>query len=162
MKKLFQWACDREKDHRLSILQQVGLFKGLRRNLLMKLLVDLVEKEYQQGDVIFSEGDPGKALYIILDGSVEIVKRCGSEDKVLVTLSAGSFFGELALIQESSRAVTARAETAAEVVMLARRDFLALLDLDPRVAAKITLAIARLLAMRVKAYSGRLREILLS
>ena len=43
-----------------------------------------------------------------------------------------------------------------------RADFLALLDLDPRVAAKITLAIARLLAMRVKAYSGRLREILLS
>jgi len=46
--------------------------------------------------------------------------------------------------------------------MLSRKDFLALLDLDPRVAAKVTLSIARLLAMRVKAYSNKLREHLLS
>jgi len=44
----------------------------------------------------------------------------------------GEFFGEIALIQESSRAVNARAETAAELIMLSRKDFLALIDLDPR------------------------------
>jgi hypothetical protein len=46
--------------------------------------------------------------------------------------------------------------------MMTRKDFQALIDLDPRVAAKLTLAIARLLAMRVKAYGNKLRDILLS
>ena len=80
----------------------------------------------------------------------------------LLELGPGEFFGEIALIQESSRAVNARAETAVEIVMLSRKDFLALIDLDPRVAARITLAIARLLAMRVKAYGNRLRDVLLT
>lgn len=84
------------------------------------------------------------------------------EEVGLLRLGPGEFFGEIALIQESSRAVTARAETAVDILMLTRKDFQALLDLDPRVAAKITLTIARLLAMRVKAYSGKLREALLS
>jgi CRP-like cAMP-binding protein len=84
------------------------------------------------------------------------------EEVGLLQLGPGDFFGEIALIQESSRAVTARAETAVELVMLTRRDFLALVDLDPRVASKITLSIARLLAMRVKAYGNKLRELLLS
>ena len=109
VKKLFQWAFDREKDDRLSLLHQVTLFKGLSRNLLMKLRVDLVEKEYQQGDLIFAEGDTGKALYIILNGSVSIAKRCGNENRVLADLSAGSFFGELALIDQVPRFASATA-----------------------------------------------------
>jgi CRP/FNR family cyclic AMP-dependent transcriptional regulator len=84
------------------------------------------------------------------------------EEVGLLQLGPGDFFGEIALIQESSRAVTARSETASEIIMLSRKDFLALMDLDPRVAVKVTLSIARLLAMRVKAYSTKLREHLLS
>jgi CRP-like cAMP-binding protein len=58
--------------------------------------------------------------------------------------------------------VTARAENAVEVLMITRKDFQALIDLEPRIAAKIVLSIARLLAMRVKAYSNKLRDLLLS
>jgi CRP-like cAMP-binding protein len=58
--------------------------------------------------------------------------------------------------------VTARAETAVDILLLTRKDFQALVDLDPRVATKITLSIARLLAMRVKAYGNKLRDLLLS
>jgi CRP-like cAMP-binding protein len=150
MKKLFQWACDREKDHRLSILQQVGLFKGLRRNLLMKLLVDLVEKEYQQGDVIFSEGDPGKALYIILDGSVEIVKRCGSEDKVLVTLSAGSFFGELALIDQMPRFASATAMKKTTMLIMYKSYFDDLIRANNNISSQLLMNLVELLAAYVR------------
>ena len=83
MKKLFIWALDRGKDQRVAILQKVGLFKGLRSRVLMKLLVDLVEKEYPPGEVIFSEGESGKALYIVLAGSVVISKRQNNSEKVL-------------------------------------------------------------------------------
>ena len=147
----------------IELLKKNLLFKGCTSEDFELLSGLIQERQVKPNTTIFSEKMPAEALYIVKSGKIKIsVMESEGEEIGLLELGPGDFFGELALIQESSRAVTARAETAAEVVMLARRDFLALLDLDPRVAAKITLAIARLLAMRVKAYSGRLREILLS
>lgn len=147
----------------IELLKKNLLFKGCTAEDFELLSGLLQERQVKPNTTIFSEKMPAEALYIIKSGKIKISVMEGEGDEVgLLELGPGDFFGEIALIQESSRAVTARAESAAEVVMLTRKDFIALLDLDPRVGAKVTLAIARLLAMRVKAYSGRLREILLS
>lgn len=147
----------------IELLKKNLLFKGCTAEDF-ELIAGLInERQVKPNTTIFSEKMPAEALYIIKSGKIKISVMEGEGDEVgLLELGPGDFFGEIALIQESSRAVTARAESAVEVVMLTRKDFMALLDLDPRVGAKVTLAIARLLAMRVKAYSGRLREILLS
>lgn len=147
----------------VDLLKKNLLFKGCSAEDFELLTGLLQERQVKPNTTIFSEKMPAEALYIIKSGKIKISVMEGEGDEVaLLELGPGEFFGEIALIQESSRAVNARAETTAEVIMLSRKDFLALIDLDPRVAAKITLAIARLLAMRVKAYSGKLREILLS
>jgi len=147
----------------IDLLKKNLLFKGCSAEDFELLTGLLQERQVKPNTTIFSEKMPAEALYIIKSGKIKISVMEGEGDEVgLLELGPGEFFGEIALIQESSRAVNARAETAAELIMLSRKDFLALIDLDPRVAAKITLAIARLLAMRVKAYSGKLREILLS
>jgi len=147
----------------IDLLRKNLLFKGCSAEDFELLTGLLQERQVKPNTTVFSEKMPAEALYIIKSGKIKISVMEGEGDEVgLLELGPGEFFGEIALIQESSRAVNARAETAAEVVMFSRKDFLALIDLDPRVAAKITLAIARLLAMRVKAYSGKLREILLS
>jgi CRP-like cAMP-binding protein len=147
----------------IDLLKKNLLFKGCTQEDF-ELLEGLFQvRQVKQNMTIFSEKMPGEALYIIKSGDVRITIKAGDgEEAGLLQLGPGDFFGEIALIQESSRAVTARAETAVEVVMLTRKDFLALMDLDPRVAAKVTLSIARLLAMRVKAYGSKLRELLLS
>ena len=147
----------------IDLLKKNLLFKGCSAEDFELLTGLLQERQVKPNTTVFSEKMPAEALYIIKSGKIKISVMEGEGDEVgLLELGPGEFFGEIALIQESSRAVNARAETAAELIMLSRKDFLALIDLDPRVAAKITLAIARLLAMRVKAYSGKLREILLS
>ena len=147
----------------IDLLKKNLLFKGCSTEDFDLLSGLFQERQVKPNTTIFSEKMPAEALYIIKSGKIRISVMEGEGTEIgLLELGPGEFFGEIALIQESSRAVNARAETAAEVVMLSRRDFLALIDLDPRVAAKITLSIARLLAMRVKAYSGKLREILLS
>jgi CRP/FNR family transcriptional regulator, cyclic AMP receptor protein len=147
----------------ITLLKKNLLFKGCTHEDFELLSSLFVERKVSANTTIFSEKMPGEALYIIKSGEIRISIMAGEGEEVgLLQLGPGDFFGEIALIQESSRAVTARSETAAEVLMLSRKDFLALLDLDPRVAAKITLSIARLLAMRVKAYSTKLREHLLS
>jgi CRP/FNR family cyclic AMP-dependent transcriptional regulator len=147
----------------IDLLKKILLFKGCTHEDFELLSGLFVERKVSANTTIFSEKMPGEALYIIKSGEIRISLMAGEGEEVgLLQLGPGDFFGEIALIQESSRAVTARSETAAEVLMLSRKDFLALMDLDPRVAAKVTLSIARLLAMRVKAYSTKLREHLLS
>ena len=147
----------------IELLKKNLLFKGCTAEDFELLSGLFQTRQVKPNTTIFSEKMPAEALYIVKSGKIKISVMEGEGDEIgLLELGPGDFFGEIALIQESSRAVTARAETAVEIIMLARKDFAALLDLDPRVAAKITLAIARLLAMRVKAYGGRLREILLS
>ncbi len=147
----------------IDLLKKNLLFKGCTHDDFELLSGLFVERKVSANTTIFSEKMPGEALYIIKSGEIRISLMAGEGEEVgLLQLGPGDFFGEIALLQESSRAVTARSETAAEVIMLSRKDFLALLDLDPRVAAKVTLSIARLLAMRVKAYSTKLREHLLS
>ena len=147
----------------VDLLKKNLLFKGCTAEDFELISGLFQERKVKPNTTIFSEKMPAEALYIVKSGKVKISVMEGESDEIgLLELGPGDFFGEIALIQESSRAVTARAESAVEVLMLTRRDFVALLDLDPRVGAKITLSIARLLAMRVKAYSSRLREILLS
>jgi CRP/FNR family transcriptional regulator, cyclic AMP receptor protein len=80
----------------------------------------------------------------------------------LLVLKPGEFFGELALVQEDVRLVNARADTAVELLLLTRRDFYALLELDPRTASRLLITISKLLALRIKAYSDKLKDLLLS
>ncbi|MDH4162414.1 MAG: cyclic nucleotide-binding domain-containing protein [Nitrospirota bacterium] len=147
----------------IDILHKTLLFRGCNKEDL-ELVAGLFQQRVVKPNMtIFTEKMPAEALYIIKSGSIRITTMAGEGEEVgLLHLGPGDFFGEIALLQESSRAVTARAESMTEVLMLTRKDFQALIDLDPRIAAKVTLSIARLLAMRVKAYSTKLRDILLS
>ena len=150
MKKLFEWAIDKGNDERLSLLQKVSLFKGLSNKLLLKLMVDLVEKEYRQGELIFAEGDTGKALYIILNGSVEIGKRCGNEDRILATLSTGSFFGELALIDQVPRFASATARETTTLLIMYKSYFDDLIRADTAISSRLLLNLVELLATYVR------------
>ena len=63
--------------------------------------------EYGVGDVIFEEGSTGRELFVVLDGKVEIAKIDRGAKTVIVTLGKGEFFGEMAVIDGSSRSATA-------------------------------------------------------
>lgn len=147
----------------IDILHKTLLFRNCTREDLDLVAGLFQQRHVRQNMTIFTEKMPAEALYIIKSGSVRITTMAGEGDEVgLLLLGPGDFFGETALILESTRAVTARAEASTDLLMLTRKDFQALIDLDPRVAAKITLSIAKLMAIRVKAYSGKLRDTLLS
>ena len=59
--------------------------------------------EFDADDVIFEEGSTGRELFVVLDGQVEIAKMNGASKTVIVTLGKGEFFGEMAVIDGSSR-----------------------------------------------------------
>jgi CRP-like cAMP-binding protein len=146
LRRLFTWAFDTENKNNLDIIAQVQLFKGLNNTLLRKLLIDLFEKEYGAGEIIFSEDDSGKALYIILSGSVNIVKKVESGHKVLAPLGPGSYFGELALISEAPRFASAVAEEKTNLLIMYKSYFDDLIKGNSRISSRVLLNLAESLS----------------
>jgi CRP-like cAMP-binding protein len=147
----------------LELLKKTLLFKGSTREELELVLELFQEREIKPNANIFTEKMPAEALFIVKSGTVKITMMAGEgEEMGLLVLGPGEFFGELALIHEDVRLVNARAETAVELLLLTRKDFNALLDLDPRTASRLLITIAKLLAMRIQAYGDKLKDFLLS
>ncbi len=63
--------------------------------------------EFGVDEVIFEEGSSGRELFVVLEGAVDICKANAAGRRVIVTLGKGEFFGEMAVIDGSSRSATA-------------------------------------------------------
>ncbi len=81
----------------------------------------LKKKLYQKGDVIFHEGEPGNAAYILESGSIEIVKTVEGSKVRLATLRSGELFGEMAIIDGSPRMAAAEVIEDSVVVCIPRK-----------------------------------------
>jgi len=64
-------------------------------------------KEFQFGEVLFQEGEPGEVMYVIQSGAVRISKQVGSEQRTLAKLGPGEFIGEMAILNGKPRTATA-------------------------------------------------------
>ena len=98
--------------------------------------------QFKAGEVVFAEGDEGDKMYVIRSGEVEILRG----GHVVETLAPGGIFGEMALIDGSPRAATARAKTACDVAPITEKSFLFLVHETPFFA----IAVMRTLAERLR------------
>lgn len=70
------------------------------------------EQTFSQGQVIIQEGEPGDSMYYVLSGTVGVYKAHGAlNEKHLASLSAGNFFGEMAVFLNEARSATVVAES---------------------------------------------------
>ncbi len=86
------------------------------------------KRSFGSGDIIFSEGEAGEIAYLIVSGSVEILKRAGGRDIVIGEVGPGSIIGEMALIDSQPRMATARTTTDTVVNTIPREAIKARLD----------------------------------
>ena len=98
--------------------------------------------KFEPGEVIFSEGDKGDKMYVVRSGEIEVER----DGKIVETLSGGRIFGEMAFIDGSPRAATARAKTACEVAPITEKTFRFLVHETPFFA----IAVMRSLADRLR------------
>ncbi|WP_024574973.1 MULTISPECIES: Crp/Fnr family transcriptional regulator [unclassified Afipia] len=100
--------------------------------------------EYDASEVIFEEGSTGRELFVVLDGKVDIVKNSGADKTVIVTLGKGEFFGEMAVIDGSSRSASAVAATPGTRVMrINHARFVYLVSQQPAFALMIMDALSK-------------------
>jgi len=143
----------------IDALRQSELFTDLVDEELGKIAVRCRRLRYRAGEVIFHQGDPGLALFVVTEGEVRIgLEALPGEDVVPTLVRVSEAFGELALLDGRPRSATATAALASEVLMLSRDDFLALLAAEPAV----TRAVLRALADMIRRTNERLAEVVLS
>jgi CRP-like cAMP-binding protein len=142
----------------LQRLKQLALFSTLTPREL-KIVDGLLHiRQFLADEVIFDEGEEGQALYIIFSGAVSVILTRDSGREVIAELSSGSFFGDLALLDNTPRNAQVRAKAACELAVFFRADFVSLMETDATIGYKISLQLARSLARRLRAqYVGKPR-----
>ncbi len=98
---------------------------------------DVLGKLYDGGSVVFREGDPGDAMYVIQSGRVVISKRTSSGEVVIATLDSGEIFGEMALFDQLPRSATATTEGETRILRIDKRRFFSSISRDPTMAFRI-------------------------
>lgn len=130
-----------------SLLAEVPFFKSLMAPRIADLVRVLRPRFARPGDVILRKGDEGDSMFIIASGEVEVELGGGREP---VLLGPGQFFGELALIERTTRTATVRADDECKLLELSGKDFHELARHHPEIKE----AIHKIAAERKAANTG--------
>jgi len=146
-----RWLNDPAFARKKEFLHSLELFKDLNRGEIGDLIHALHSRTYRAGEVVFVEGDIGRALFILESGAVELTRRGpDGKPKHLHGLKPGEFFGEMALLESLPRTATATATETSRLHLLYRTKLDALLDSHPRIGVTIMGYLARLLSSRLR------------
>lgn len=94
-------------------------------------------KEFPKGTIFFKEGDEGKEMYLINSGEVKLSRRTPHGNIVLATLGFGEFFGEMSVITNKPRTITAEAATDCRLNVISKNVLETLITGNPLVALSI-------------------------
>jgi len=132
---------------KVLILESAPLFAGLDSEELAALAEIALEKEFAQGEIIFEEGQSAHHLYVVVQGKVEVFRRADSHEYPVVTLGEEECFGEMSILEDTSRSASVRALEPTRVLKIDRESFRELIIERPQIAFAI-----------FKIISGRLRH----
>ncbi|HUB67920.1 MAG TPA: ATP-binding protein [Candidatus Methylacidiphilales bacterium] len=95
------------------------------------LLAGMVRETYPDKEYLFREGDPGDSICLVLEGEVEIIKTAEAREKIMRTIKAGEFLGEVAVLDGHGRSTDARAKGDVVIGKIPSASLLEVLDQEP-------------------------------
>ena len=125
---LGRWKRSSPELDRIQFLKTVPFFDQLSNRQLKRVSDITFERTYEADELIFEEGQPGAALFLILDGKIAIEVYRETSTTRLAVLEGGAFFGEMALLSGEPRSATVQAKQDVELYALGKADFQAALD----------------------------------
>src|SRR5947209_18768546 len=128
-----------------AFLRNVPILAGLSDELLEDLATGVGEVEVRAGEWILREGEVADSVFIVRSGRVEVLDE-GPPEALIRMLRRGDVLGELALLREGTRSVSARALRDTELLELGRAAFEALIQAAPSFALGLTRAMGAQLA----------------
>ena len=126
------------RQEREQLLEKVSMFAALSKKELGRLAAVAQERRVPSGTVLTTEGEAGDEFFVVAEGMAQASikgRRVGS-------IPAGSFFGELSLLDQGPRTATVTAELPTRLVVLTAKDFGEVIDDVPAISLKIMRGLA--------------------
>jgi SulP family sulfate permease len=146
--------------HRDEIpLAEIGLFAKFDSMDLAAIESHLQRTSYQQGDIIFREGDPGEEVFIVTKGTASAFLQSPNSAIRLATFAPGTVFGELAILDAGPRSATVVADEDLVCFVLTMSKYTALMEKHSSVAMRILAAIGRELSGRLRTANRTIHQL---
>ena len=140
-----------------EIMQEADLFDGVSEQVVREIAEEGEDMAFEEGAVIFEEGDNSRHVYELIEGSVDLIMM--KKEIVHLTVSrAGQIFGWSALVQPYQRTATAKCTEPTRVIRISRDSIEKIEEKHPHEGLAIMKNLTRIMAERLK---GAYRYILL-
>lgn len=140
-------------------LRDVGLFGGLTDATLESLSVAHDVVELSEGSVVFHEGEPGREMFVVLSGEIELSRNTRGGQVHVATVAKNDWFGEMSILDILPRPTTARVTSNARLLRLTAHDLDVLYRRDLKAYTLLVLNIAREMSRRLRLADGRLVDL---
>lgn len=131
-----------------ELLASVSIFSHMKMKDLKRIAAHAGFRDFHTGEVIIHEGDYDNTLFVVVSGSVQAIKNHGDKnEKDLGILGPGSYFGEIALIDNLARSASVIATEDTQVLCLEQMDLHKEIEKSPPMAIEMM----QMLSLRIRA-----------
>ena len=132
-----------------EIMQESDLFDGVSEQVIREIAEEGEEMSFDEGAVIFKEGESSRHVYELIEGSVDLIMM--KKEIVHLTVSrAGQVFGWSALVQPYQRTATAKCTAPTRVIRMSRDSIEGIEEKHPHDGLVIMKNLTRIMAQRLK------------
>ncbi|BDU50062.1 cyclic nucleotide-binding domain-containing protein [Haliovirga abyssi] len=143
----------------IKLLSEIPILENLKKKELEKVSDIIHERKYKSEENLFEDGNPGSAMFVLVEGTIEIEKLMSNGEVVnLAVLGRGDFLGELALLNSSKRTASAKCITETKVLVLFRDDLFEFIKREEKIGVKILKKLAEIIGERLVATNKILLE----
>jgi len=139
-------------------LRRVKILAALSEEQLVKFSEFMELLNVRQWAEVVKIGEPGDAMYLILEGELRVRIMVSGKEKILATLMAGEFCGEIALFDHGPRSADVVANVDSKLLKVSSVAFERVIVEAPELAAPIVHAIGKTLASRIRADNKRFKD----
>lgn len=147
----------------IGVLKNTSLFSALSDKALEAIAPKFIPKNFASGAVIFDDGSSDTdGMFVIVKGAIKIYKNISNEEdrqQAVAVLKAGSFFGEMALMDEETRSAGAMAMEDCELLFLSKESFKKIISENLETAHAILTQISKVMSKRLRDTNNLFREV---
>jgi CRP/FNR family transcriptional regulator, cyclic AMP receptor protein len=127
-----------------EVLARSGIFQGVDADAAESLAKEMEIIEIRKGEVVFSEGEPGDSLYIVLSGKLKVGRRAADgRQNLIAVMGPSDMVGELSLFDPGPRTATATAVLDTRLARLRKQALRPWLTNRPEIAEQLLRVLAR-------------------